>query len=174
MTPRGERKLRFAAEKRANHPDGAPWKVLIADDDPSVHAVIKLALSEFSIHGHKLEFHDAFAAREACRIVREEHDIVLVLLDLAMERERSGLEAAALIRETIGDLRVRIVLCTGNLQPVLRAGTMEQLDLSECWRKSDLTARHLAAIVTAAIGHYRAEGGENQPWAALVPIAGPT
>jgi hypothetical protein len=92
-----------------------------------------------------------------------------------MERARSGLEAAALIRETIGDQRVRIVLCTGNRQPVLRAGTMEHLDLSECWQKSDLTARRLAAIVTAAIGDYRAgEGGGHPHLATLVPIAGPT
>jgi len=159
----------------ADDAPSAPWKVLIADDDPAVHDVIKLALSDVEFHGQPLEFRDAYAARDACRIVREEDDIALVLLDLAMERERSGLEAAALIRETIGNQRVRIVLCTGNLQPVLRAGTMEQLDLSECWQKSDLTARRLAEIVATAVEGYRAgkRGGQGLVATTLVPIAGP-
>jgi CheY-like chemotaxis protein len=154
MTSIGDEAIEFADEGDESASSGASWKILIVDDDRSVHAVIKLALAGLKIDGRGLEFLDAYDGREACRIVRDDDGIALILLDLSMEGERSGLEAARLIRETIGDRRVRIVLCTGDLEPVLRAGTIEQLDLSECWQKSDLTARRLSAIVNAAIGGY--------------------
>ena len=41
------------------------WKILIVDDEPEVHAVTKLALSDFNFLGRGLEFHSAFSGEEA-------------------------------------------------------------------------------------------------------------
>ena len=55
----------------AEEPDELPathhgsWKVLIVDDEPEVHAVTKLALSDFSFQGKNLEFISAYSGAEA-------------------------------------------------------------------------------------------------------------
>ena len=38
------------------------WKVLIVDDEPEVHSVTKLALSDFTFQGKNLEFISAYSA----------------------------------------------------------------------------------------------------------------
>jgi CheY-like chemotaxis protein len=37
------------------------WKVLIVDDEPEVHAVTKLALSDFEFQNKRLEFLSAYS-----------------------------------------------------------------------------------------------------------------
>ena len=40
-------------------------KVIIVDDEPEVHAVTKLALSDFSFQDKRLEFISAYSGKEA-------------------------------------------------------------------------------------------------------------
>ena len=48
--------LTFADELPPSGPETRlPWKILIADDDPSVHLVTKLALGDFTFEGRPLE-----------------------------------------------------------------------------------------------------------------------
>lgn len=149
--------IAFASEAPEGESGSAlAWKILIADDDKSVHSVIRLALEGVTVAGRPLEFRDAYDGQEACRAVSANDEIALVLMDLAMEHERSGLAAARVIRGPMGNSRVRIVLCTGGIEPALRAGTMEQLGLEACWQKTELTAHNLAVIVQAAINGYGA------------------
>jgi len=134
--------------------DSAPaWKVLIADDDADMHKVVTQALDKLTIAGRPVQVCHAYDGKEACRMLDQDHDIALVLLDLAMENQDAGLEAARTIRRTQGNQRVRIVVCSGNLAPALRAG-IATLGLSECWPKAALTAERLTGIVKAAIGSY--------------------
>ena len=41
------------------------WKVIIVDDEPEVHAVTKLALSDFEFQKMRLEFLSAYSGEEA-------------------------------------------------------------------------------------------------------------
>ena len=131
----------------------APWKVLVADDDKDMHAVVNQALAKLTVAGRPVQICHAYDGAEACRMLDQDHDIALVLLDLAMENQDAGLEAARTIRQTQGNQRVRIVVCSGNLAPALRAG-ISSLGFSECWPKAALTADKLAGIVKAAIASY--------------------
>ena len=49
-------RLTFAAgdEPRAGTPAGAPWTLLVVDDDPEVHAVTRLMLTHARIEGRTL------------------------------------------------------------------------------------------------------------------------
>ena len=158
--------IRFADEagqgnREGNGGDLPAWKVLIADGDVMVHAALRLALAGARVAGYPLEFRDAYDSEQACQIMREEPDVAVVLMDLGMERERAGLEAAQFIRERLGNRRARIVLCTGDIEPALRAGTMQALDISDCWQKTELTARRLGVILRAAIGALQGQPYED-------------
>ena len=55
--------------------DEDTWKVLIVDDEPEVHAVTKLALSDFQFNGRGLEFVSAYSGEEA-KAVFNKHKIL--------------------------------------------------------------------------------------------------
>jgi CheY-like chemotaxis protein len=74
------------------------WKVLLVDDEPSIHSVTKLALENFKFDEQGLEFLSAYSAEEAKGILAVERDIAVILLDVVMETEHAGLELARHIR----------------------------------------------------------------------------
>ena len=73
------------------------WKILIVDDEPEVHAVTKLALSDFNFLGRGLEFHSAFSGQEACELIEQHPDAAILLLDVVMETDDAGLKVARYI-----------------------------------------------------------------------------
>ena len=89
------------------------WKVLIVDDDPEIHSVTQLALSDLIVLGKRLEYIHAYSGRDACVLIEQHHDIVLVLLDVVMETDDAGLNVVKHIRETLLRSDIRIVLRTG-------------------------------------------------------------
>ncbi|MDR1888692.1 MAG: hypothetical protein LBQ81_04850, partial [Zoogloeaceae bacterium] len=69
-----------------------PWRVMIVDDEPEIHAITRLALSGFSFEGRPLEFISAQSGAEAKTRIAEYPDTAIVLLDVVMETEDAGLE----------------------------------------------------------------------------------
>jgi CheY-like chemotaxis protein len=90
-----------------------PWKILIADDDISVHDTTLLALAGVRIHNRPLEFLHAYSAKEAHQVLLENTDMSLVLLDVVMETVDAGLKLVGVIRNELNLKNLRIVLRTG-------------------------------------------------------------
>ena len=76
--------------------------MLIVDDEPEVHAVTKLALSDFHFNGRGLEFVSAYSGEEAT-VFNKHQDIAVVLLDVVMEHDDSGLQVAEYIRDNLNN-----------------------------------------------------------------------
>ena len=57
----------------------APWKVLIADDEPEVHQVTRLVLGGFRFESRPLELLSAYSAAEALEMMRAQPDIAVLL-----------------------------------------------------------------------------------------------
>ena len=85
----------FAPEPEASGGAGqaptSPWKVLVVDDEPDIHAVLRLAMQDMVVEGHPLQLFDANSAEEAKAMLAAHADIALVLLDVVMETEQAGL-----------------------------------------------------------------------------------
>ena len=90
-----------------------PWRVLVVDDDPNIHSVTTMLLTDFRYQSRPLELLTAHSGREAREIMKNEPDIALVLLDVVMESDDAGLQTARYIREELKNDKVRIVLRTG-------------------------------------------------------------
>ncbi|CAN5701150.1 hypothetical protein BH11PSE12_BH11PSE12_14890 [soil metagenome] len=91
----------------------AHWKILIADDDSSVHDTTLLALLGVKIHDRPLEFLHAYSAKEAHQVLLENPDTALILLDVVMETIDAGLKLVGIIRNELGRSDLRIILRTG-------------------------------------------------------------
>ena len=77
----------------------AHWKVLLVDDEPAVHQVSRLILSDLTFDGRGIELLSAESAAQAREILSRERELALVLLDVVMESDDAGLALVRHIRE---------------------------------------------------------------------------
>ncbi len=132
-----------------------PWKILITDDEEDVHQATKFALRDLEILGRKVEFLDAYDARETLDILKTIPDIAVILLDVVMETPNAGLDLVPLIREELQLKSTRIILRTGEPNQAPETQVIHDYDINDYKLKSDLTQKKLYASLTSAIRNYR-------------------
>jgi diguanylate cyclase (GGDEF)-like protein len=131
------------------------WKVLIVDDDPEIHSVTQLALSDLIVLGRHLEYIHAYSGQDACKLIEQHDDIVLVLLDVVMESDDAGLAVVKHIREQLKRDDIRIVLRTGQPGYAPEESVIKDYDINDYKTKTELTRRKLVTTVYAAIRSYQ-------------------
>lgn len=131
------------------------WKVLIVDDDRSVHQATKLALKNIEFAKQKLTFISAYTASEAKEIIAKNSDIAFILLDVVMEANNSGLELVKYIRNELNNKLVRIVLRTGQPGEAPEESVITDYDINDYKLKVDLTRSKLMVTAIAALRSYR-------------------
>lgn len=141
---------------------GETWKVLIVDDDPEIHSVTQLALSDLIVLGRSLEYIHAYSGEEACNYIESDDEVVLVLLDVVMETDDAGLNVVKYIRETLGKQDIRIVLRTGQPGYAPEESVIKDYDINDYKTKTELTRRKLVTTVYAAIRSYQQIATVNQ------------
>jgi diguanylate cyclase (GGDEF)-like protein len=133
----------------------ARWRILIVDDDESVHRSVAFALRDMLFLDRKLEFLDAYSAHEALGILRREPDIAAILLDVVMESEHAGLAVVKKIRDELGIADTRIILHTGQPGFAPEISAICDYDINDYRTKSELTRNHLCTCIAAALRAYR-------------------
>lgn len=136
-------------------PSKQPWKILIVDDEISVHQVTSLALQDFEFADNGLEFLSAYSAREAMVVLREHQDIALILLDVVMETDQAGLQLVKFVRETLNNHSIRIILRTGQPGAAPERQVIAEYDINDYKEKTELTANKLFTAVYSALRTYR-------------------
>ena len=139
----------------ADTPDAA-WKVLLVDDEPDIHAVLRLVLDGLRVENLRLRLLDADSAQSAKAALAEHPDIALILLDVVMENDQAGLDLVRHIRQDLGNPRIQIHLVTG--QPGYAPERVIARDYAiDGYRlKSELTSDRICVAVHTAIRHYKA------------------
>ncbi len=132
---------------------GAPWDVLVVDDDEQVHLITEFVLRNVIILGRKIALRSAFSGAEARNCLRE-RSYACVLLDVVMESEDTGLQIVRFIREELGDTAVRIVLRTGQPGHAPEVAVVGRYDINDYKSKSELTSEHLITTLTASLRSY--------------------
>ncbi|RUO43905.1 response regulator [Aliidiomarina taiwanensis] len=145
----------FAEEPQQQELPEESWKILIVDDEPEVHAVTKLALSDFQFLGRGLEFHSAYSGMEACELAKAHPDAAIVLLDVVMETDDAGLNVARYIREELNNRYTRIILRTGQPGQAPERTVIVNYDINDYKSKTELTAQKLFTAVMSSLRSYR-------------------
>ena len=145
----------FFAEEEETVAEGEKWKILIADDEPGVHAATKIALEDFSLEGKTLDFLSAYSGEEAIRMLEEHSDIVLVLLDVVMETDDAGLRVVKQIREEMNNQHVRVILRTGQAGRFPEESVIVDYDVNDYKTKTELTTGKLFSSVVTSIRAYK-------------------
>ncbi|WP_018690830.1 response regulator [Algicola sagamiensis] len=138
-----------------DHEGVTAWKILIVDDEPEVHAVTRLALSDFTFQDKPLEFISAHSGKEAKELILQHPEAAIVLLDVVMETDDAGLQVARYIREEAKNDKVRIILRTGQPGQAPERQVIVNYDINDYKSKTELTAQKLFTVVMASLRSYR-------------------
>lgn len=131
------------------------WKVLIIDDDREVHSVTKMALRRFIFDGKSIEFLSAYSAAEGKKFLSENMDIAVILLDVVMEEENSGLQMARYIRKELNNHLVRIILRTGQPGQAPEHNVVVEYDINDYKEKTELTTQKLYTTLVTTLRSFR-------------------
>jgi len=120
-----------------------------------MHDITRLALDDFSLDGRRLRFLSAYSGKEALEMLESHPDTAIILLDVVMEKEHSGLEMVRVIREEMKNSHVRIILRTGHPGQAPEREVIGKYDINDYKEKTELTAQKLFTSVMAALRSYR-------------------
>ncbi|MBV1933199.1 MAG: DUF3369 domain-containing protein [Parvibaculaceae bacterium] len=133
----------------------APWKVLVVDDEPEVHAVTRLALHDFVFSSRPLQLISGYSAKDARVLLKEHADIAVILLDVVMETDHAGLDLVHHIREELGNSAVRIILRTGQAGQAPQRNVIANYDINDYKEKTELTSLRLFTSMHSSLRSYR-------------------
>ena len=130
------------------------YKILIVDDDDEVHAFTKLALKDFFYKGKALDLISAYNQEEARVALFRSEDIAVILLDVVMETNTTGLDIAKYIREDLQNDMCRIIIRTGQPGEAPERFVIDNYDINDYKEKTELTADKLYTTIRTALVQY--------------------
>ena len=132
------------------------WNILIVDDDKEIHTVTQLALADLIVNDRKLNFLNAYSAKEAIQLLHDYgNGIAIILLDVVMETDDAGFEVVRYIRETMELSEPRIILRTGQPGYAPEEEVIKLYDINDYKTKTELTRAKLLTTVISSLRSYQ-------------------
>lgn len=131
------------------------WKIIIIDDEQEIHQVTRMVLQDFEFGGKRLEFHSAYNEQEARQVLAAHPDAALVLLDVVMDEDHSGLNVVRYLRDELKNQMVRIILRTGQPGQAPEKMVIMNYDINDYKEKTELTSQKLFTTMVAALRSFR-------------------
>lgn len=132
------------------------WKILLVDDEDTIHSATKLALSGLIFEGKSLNFLSAFSGEEAKTLIKQNPDTAVIFLDIIMETENAGLEVIKYIRDELNNKFVRIIIFTGQPGQVPEGKVIIDYDINDYKVKNELTRQKLLTKVITSFRGFKA------------------
>ncbi|MFC5407069.1 DUF3369 domain-containing protein [Cohnella soli] len=136
-------------------PHGDRWKVIIVDDEQEIHNVTRMVLGDFEFDGKRLEMFSAYTEAEARDVIRSHPDVAIILLDVVMDHDDTGLQIVKYIREELKYKATRIILRTGQPGQAPEKLVITNYDINDYKEKTELTSQKLFTTVMSALRSYR-------------------
>ncbi|MEA5496232.1 response regulator [Limnoraphis robusta] len=131
------------------------WKVIIVDDDKSIHEVTQLALERFRFEGKSLTILSAYSGVEAQQLILQHPDTAILFVDVVMETDEAGLDLVRYVRETLNNKLTRIILRTGHPGQSPEAEIILNYDINDYKTKLELTQEKLITTATLSLRNYQ-------------------
>lgn len=131
------------------------WKVLIVDDEESVHAMTKLVAKKIEFENKRIEFFSAYNSEETKHILKTEQDIAVIIMDVSMETKDAGLILTEYIREELMNKDIRIIIRTGQPGTAPENEVIIKYDINDYKEKTELSYQKLVTSITIALRSYR-------------------
>ena len=132
------------------------WNVLIVDNDIEQHQMFKLLFRNYIFLEKQISFISAYDSKEARNILKENKDIALILLDVVLETDHSGLELVNTVRNDLRNELTQIVLMTGDLGDTPETSIVMNYSINACVEKgsNDFSSAKLYCVLTSSLREY--------------------
>lgn len=131
------------------------WRILVVDDDESIHQVTKLVLSDAIIENRPLEIVSVYSSEQAKKLLIDDNDFCMAFVDVVMETDHAGLELVEWIRKDLKNQVIRLVLRTGQAGSAPESQVIKDFDINDYKEKTDFTSGKMITTVYASIRAYR-------------------
>ena len=129
--------------------------VLVVDDDEYVHQLTNLVLKGFKFEGQQIELMDAYSGSEAKQRLKAHPHVAVVLLDVVMETDDSGLQVVNYIRNDLKNSTARILIRTGQPGAAPEETVFNDYDINDYLSKTDISANKLRMSLINALRSFR-------------------
>ena len=147
--------ITFATKKtNEDQVDKKQHKILIIDDDKSIHEITNMAIKAMNFSDLELVVLTAYSATEARSILAEEDDIALALIDVVMETPEAGLDLVNYIRDTLENKHIRLIIRTGQANDFPQMEVIQRYDINDFKEKTELTLEKLYTTIRSSIKQY--------------------
>lgn len=130
-------------------------KILTVDDDEDFQKSMSFALSNMQVLGRDIEVVQAYSYAQAAKLLSEENDYVIALVDVIMETNDAGLRLVKAARDILGNSEIRIVLVTGQPGVTPMHSVMQDYDIDDYWSKAELNTDRLKTLLTSNTRSYQ-------------------
>ena len=129
--------------------DKSFWDVLVLDDDPEVHDVTARALDNLNFYGRTVRCIHTYSCAQAKEVLTSNPQTALLLLDIAVEKARDGLDLIHWIRQKNASLQIAVR--TGKTEIFTEEDIVDAYDINDFLSKTDATYLRLKILVKKAI-----------------------
>ncbi len=130
------------------------YKILLVDDEKDIHSLSKIVLDNFSYKNNELEILNAYSGIEAKKILADNNDIVLILLDVVMESDDAGLLVVKYLREELKNDFTQVILRTGVAGKLAQMDVLHNYGINDYKEKTNFNTLSLRTSVLTAIRSY--------------------
>lgn len=131
------------------------WRILVVDDDESVHQITRLVLADAFIEHRPLDIVSVYSSAEAKEILTNDSSFCMAFVDVVMETDHAGLELVEWIRKENKNQAIRLILRTGQAGTAPESKVIKEFDINDYKEKTDFTAGKMTTTVYASIRAYR-------------------
>jgi diguanylate cyclase (GGDEF)-like protein len=142
-----EKKTDFQVKKKVQ-------KILVVDDDQSIHDITNMALKAMDFTEFDLEVFNAYSASEAKEILSQEDDIALALIDVVMDTPTAGLDLVNYIRNDLQNKLIRLIIRTGQANDFPEMHVIQHYDINDFKEKTELTLERLFTTIRTSVKQY--------------------
>lgn len=129
-------------------------KIMIVDDDQSIHEITNMALRAMDFSDFELEVFSAYSSSEAKEILSQEDDIALALIDVVMDTPTAGLDLVNYIRNDLENKLIRLIIRTGQANDFPQMHVIQHYDINDFKEKTELTIERLYTTIRTSIKQY--------------------
>jgi diguanylate cyclase (GGDEF)-like protein/PAS domain S-box-containing protein len=141
-------------EKPAIRENKNSLKLLMVDDEPDIHTVLRLALQGVKVEGQAIELLEAHSFKEAKEVLSRHPDIALILLDVVMETNQAGLELVNYVRKELLNHNIQLILLTGQPGYAPQKEVITQYEINAYMLKPEMTSEKIFSTVYSSLRSY--------------------